>query len=187
MTSDPLPTALLIMDMQSSILRNFPDAPGLLGLVEEALAFARKQNFPILFVTVGFREGAPEISSDNKGFSAGRERFLGGHPEVFLSIHPALSPRSTEIIVVKRRVSAFTGSDLEVCLRSLGVRQLVLCGYATSGVVLSTVREAADMDYRILVLSDGCADPDPEVHDLLLTKIFPRQAEVLTVGQWCQV
>jgi len=59
----------------------------------------------------------------------------------------------------------------------------VLPGLSTSGVVLSTLREAADKDYRISVLSDCCADPDPEVHQLLLTKIFPRQAEVLELAQ----
>jgi nicotinamidase-related amidase len=46
------------------------------------------------------------------------------------------------------------------------------------------VREAADKDYRLSVLSDGCADMDPEVHSVLLNKVFPRQAEVLTTAQW---
>jgi nicotinamidase-related amidase len=50
--------------------------------------------------------------------------------------------------------------------------------------VLSTLREAADKDFRLSVLSDGCADRDPEVHTVLLTKVFPRQAEVLTTAEW---
>jgi len=85
--------------------------------------------------------------------------------------------------MTKRRVTGFAGSDLEVILRSQGIGHLVLPGLSTSGVVLSTLREAADKDYRISVLSDCCADPDPEVHQLLLTKIFPRQAEVLESAQ----
>jgi nicotinamidase-related amidase len=60
----------------------------------------------------------------------------------------------------------------------------VLTGIATSGVVLSTVREAADKDYRLTVLADCCADGDQEVHQVLTTKVFPRQADVLTVGEW---
>jgi nicotinamidase-related amidase len=56
----------------------------------------------------------------------------------------------------------------------------VLAGIATSGVVLSTVREGSDLDYRLIVLADGSADPDPEVHEFLTTRIFPRQAEVTT-------
>jgi nicotinamidase-related amidase len=87
-------------------------------------------------------------------------------------------------VVVKKRVSAFTGSDLEVLLRSAGVDHLVLAGIATSGVVLSTVREAADRDYRLTVLADACADNDPEVHRVLVEKVFPRQAEVTVVADW---
>ena len=86
--------------------------------------------------------------------------------------------------MTKRRVSAFAGSDLEVLLRGLGAGTLVLTGIATSGVVLSTLRQAADLDYRLVVLADACLDADPEVHRVLAEKVFPRQAEVLTVAQW---
>ena len=60
--------------------------------------------------------------------------------------------------VAKKRISAFAGSDLEVLLRANDIRHLVLCGIATSGVVLSTLREAGDKDYTMTVLSDLCAD-----------------------------
>jgi nicotinamidase-related amidase len=60
----------------------------------------------------------------------------------------------------------------------------VLTGIATSGVVLSTLREAADRDFRLTVLSDACLDADPEVHRVLVEKVFPRQSEVLAVDQW---
>ena len=61
---------------------------------------------------------------------------------------------------------------------------LVLSGIATSGVVLSTLRQAADLDYQVTVLSDWCADGDEEVHRLLLDKVFPRQAAVVTTDEW---
>jgi nicotinamidase-related amidase len=101
-------------------------------------------------------------------------------------IHPAVGPEDGDVVVVKKRVSAFTGSDLEVVLRSLEVRSLVLTGIATSGVVLSTLRQAADLDYDLTVLADGCADADPEVHRVLTEKIFPRQASVITTKEWIQ-
>jgi nicotinamidase-related amidase len=87
-------------------------------------------------------------------------------------------------MVTKRRVSAFTGSDLEVLLRSGGIDSLVLAGIATSGVVLSTLRQAADLDYRLTVLAGGCLDADPEVHQVLLQKVFTRQAEVTSIADW---
>ena len=50
--------------------------------------------------------------------------------------------------------------------------------------MLSTIRQPADLDYALTVLSDGCADGDDEVHRVLCEKVFPRQAQVQTVQQW---
>ena len=63
---------------------------------------------------------------------------------------------------------------------------LVLTGIATSGVVLSTLRQAADLDYKLIVLADACLDGDAEVHRILTEKVFPRQADVLSVESWVQ-
>ena len=95
-----------------------------------------------------------------------------------------MAPAPDDVVVVKKRVSAFAGSDLDVVLRSLGVTSLVLTGISTSGVVLSTLRQAADLDFDLTVLSDACADTDPEVHRVLLEKVFPRQAAVVTTDRW---
>jgi len=97
---------------------------------------------------------------------------------------PIIEPVNDDVVVVKRRTSAFSGSDLEVLLRAWGIKHLVLAGIATSGVVLSTTREAADKDYQLTILSDLCADPDAEVHAVLLEKVFPRQATVIASEQW---
>jgi len=61
-----------------------------------------------------------------------------------------------------------------------------MLGYATSGVVLSTVRAAADLDYRLVVVEDCCADQDADVHDFLTQRLLPRQAEVVTSGDVIQ-
>jgi nicotinamidase-related amidase len=75
---------------------------------------------------------------------------------------------------------------LEVVLRAQGIQHIILSGVSTSGVVLSTLREAADKDYRITVLSDCCTDGDIEVHNVLINKVFPRQAAVFTLDEWCK-
>jgi nicotinamidase-related amidase len=138
----------------------------------------------VVYVTISFRPGHPEVSARNAIFSAAAAagRFVDGSPGT--EIHPAIAPRPGDVLVTKRRVSAFTGSDLDVVLRSLDAGTLVLTGIATSGVVLSTLRQAADLDYRLIVLSDACLDADPEVHRVLIEKVFPRQATVQTVAQW---
>ena len=187
MNSNTQNTALLVMDMQGGILANLPDPAPLADNVAKAIDSARTRNIPVIYVVVGFRPGLPEISDNNKVFSASRERFTAMGMDAFMKIHPNLTPRDGEVTVIKRRFSAFTGSDLEVILRSFGVQHIVLSGVSTSGVVLSTTREAADKDYRITVLADCCADSDPEVHRILTIKIFPRQAEVLTVEEWSKL
>lgn len=96
-------------------------------------------------------------------------------------IHPDLAPVGRNIVVTKGRVSAFSGSDLELVLTANEIDTLALGGVATSGVVLSTVRAAADRDYSLTVLSDGCYDPDSTVHDVLMDQIFPAQADVTQV------
>jgi nicotinamidase-related amidase len=177
-------TALLIMDMQTAIVGRLTDSKALIGNVAKAIAYARNKKIPVIYVIVGFRHGAPEISANNKGFTANKNIMSGVNMEEWMKIHPLIQPQAEEILVTKRRVSAFTGSDLEVVLRAAGIQHLVLTGIATSGVVLSTVREAADKDYRITVLADCCADADEEVHRVLTTKVFPRQADVLALEDW---
>jgi len=180
-------TALLVMDMQTQILRMLPETKQLLSNVSKAIAHARKNKIPVMYIRVGFRQGAPEININNKGFAARKDTWANANMEEWMKIDPSLTPLPEEIIITKRRVSAFTGSDLEVVLRSLGIQHIVLAGVATSGVVLSTIREAADKDYRITVLSDCCADADEEVHRVLTTKVFPRQADVVTVEEWSKI
>ncbi len=140
-----------------------------------------------MFVRVAFRPGYPEAAVSNPTFgpiSQADGTFTEDHPAT--QVHAAVEPLAGEPVIVKRRVSAFNGSDLDVLLRAAGADSLVLAGIATSGVVLSTVRHAADLDYRITVLSDACADSDPEVHRVLLEKVFPRQALVTTTEDWIE-
>jgi nicotinamidase-related amidase len=177
-------SALLVMDMQVGILGMLPNAASMLGNVAEAIANARNKNIPVIYVVVGFRQGTPEISMNNKGFAANKAHFSTLDMAAFMKVHDDLAPQDGDVIVTKRRVSAFTGSDLEVVLRSFGIQHLILTGIATAGVILSTVREAADKDYRLTVLADCCADGDEEVHRVLTTKVFPRQADVLNLAEW---
>ena len=176
--------ALLVMDMQVAVLAGLPDTMTLLRNTAAAIAHARATGIQIVFVKVGFRPGAPEIHSNNKIFGGNKDRYAHPNLEELMKIHPDIEPLADDIIIVKKRVSAFSGSDLEIVLRSLHIEQLVLTGVSTSGVVLSTLRVAADKDYLITVLADCCADRDPEVQKVLTEKVFLMQAEVLNLAAW---
>jgi len=180
-------TALMIMDVQNGVVARFAEgSEALLDRLGRAIGGARHAGLPVVYVRVGFRPGAPEISAGNRSFSALAGTGGFGIDDAATQIHPAIAPRPDDIVVLKKRVSAFAGSDLDVVLRSLDVRSLVLTGIATSGVVLSTLRQAADLDYGLTVLADGCADRDPEVHRVLLEKVFPRQAVVVGTDGWLE-
>ncbi|WP_285114322.1 isochorismatase family cysteine hydrolase [Leifsonia sp. fls2-241-R2A-40a] len=177
-------TALLLMDFQNGIAGR-PGFESTVDAAGRALAAARANGIPPVFVRVAFRPGYPEVAASNLAF--GRAAGAGDSMQLDnpgTQIVDRLAPLDEEPVVVKKRVSAFAGSDLEVLLRGLGADRLVLAGIATSGVVLSTVRQAADLDYRLTVLADACGDADPDVHRVLTEKVFPRQASVTTVADW---
>lgn len=177
-------TALLVMDFQNSIVERL-GSDAVLGAARRAADAARSAGIPVLFVRVAFRAGFPEVADDNRIFAALKQRGESGTEQhAGARIADALGRRDDEPVVTKRRVSAFAGSDLDVLLRAGRIRNLVLAGIATSGVVLSTVRQAADLDFGLTVLADACADGDPEVHRVLTEKVFPRQAVVTSVDEW---
>jgi nicotinamidase-related amidase len=177
-------TALLVMDIQQAIVDRTIKDPEYLPRLAGVIDSARRADIRVVYVRIGFRPGHPDLSPRNRMFtnSPYLDQFDESSPAT--QIVPAIAPQPGDIIVTKRRVSAFTGSDLEVVLRANDVSTLVVAGISTSGVVLSTLREAADRDYGLVVLSDCCADSDPEVHQVLMAKVFPRQAEVLTAADW---
>lgn len=170
------------MDVQSVVVSRYPD-PAYLPRLAAAVGASRAAGIPVIYVVVGFRPGYQEVSPNNKMFGGLAHAKPPADPEAS-AVHPAVAPEKDDIIVTKRRVSAFTGSDLDLVLRAGEIDHLVLTGVATSGVVLSTLREAADRDLTLTVLADGCLDSDPEVHRVLTEKIFPMQAEVRTIADW---
>jgi nicotinamidase-related amidase len=172
------------MDLQTEILAMLGErAAALLESAAKVVAAARKARIPVIYVVVGFRPGYPEVSPRNLSFASLTKsgRFVVTTPET--QVAPEVRPEEGDVIVVKHRVSAFHGTDLEVILRAKDVNTLILLGLSTSGVVLSTVRHGADADYRLVVVKDACADLDDEVHRVLTEKVFVRQAAVVTTSE----
>jgi len=178
-------TAVLIMDYQNDIVAMMPEKEQgpLLERAATVLKEARRAGIPVIYIVVRFRDGYPEINPRNKLFSGLKEsgRFREGTPGA--EVNAKVAPQPGDIVVTKRRVGAFSTTDLETILRAKNIDTLVLFGISTSGVVLSTVRWAADMDYRMVVVADACADRDEEVHRVLTEKVFPWQATVVNAQE----
>ena len=183
---DPAHSAVLSMDFHTSIVSIYVKDQDLIARAASVLKRARSSGMTIIHVQVGFRPNFPEISPRNALFSAMKNSVQ--HRQLFEgaagAIHPSVAPEGDDIVITKHRVCAFMGTDLEMILRSKEIDTLVLFGIATSGVVLSTVRHAADADYRLVIIKDCCADQDSEVHDCLADKVFPRQATVISAGEF---
>lgn len=184
MKLDPTKTSLLTLDFQKGILGMVPGTEGTIPHAVKAVEFARKQHFQVIHVGIGFSEGHPEIPDRTESrFARVKQNnlFVKGTPSAEFHdsiVHPG------ELVVYKQRVSAFSENQLHMILRARGIENLVFFGISTSGITLSTLRRAADLDFRCVVLKNACFDADPEVHRVLTEKIFPMQATVLTVDEF---
>lgn len=179
-------TALLVVDLQNFLFEGYLPTAFAAPLLERTrclLAGARKSDLLVVHVVVSYRPTHVEISRRNKVFGPLRETcsLPIGSPQV--EIHTAVAPVEGEPVVIKHRVGAFAGTDLETILRSNDIKTIVLAGIATSGAILSTVRYAFDLDYGIVVAHDCCADLNEDVHQMLVSKVFPQQAEVLAADE----
>jgi len=177
-------TALLLMDYQAGIVARVPEADQLVERVRAAIDLVRDWGGQIGYVRVAFEDedfDFPDSSRMGVSVRDSGRTFHADSPTT--AIDGRVAPVPGDVVVRKTRIGAFSTTDLHDQLQDSGVDTLVLAGISTSGVVLSTVIEAHDLDYRVLVLADGCADTDPEVHTFLLERIFPRRAVVTTLAE----
>jgi nicotinamidase-related amidase len=184
-TFDPQRTALLVMDYQNGIVGSLPDTGPLLDRVTAAVDNVRARGGRVGWVRVAFEQADFDAIPETSVFRAmtsGERRSTLRNDAPATQLHPRLKPEPGDVTVRKTRVGAFSTTDLQQQLQAHAVNTLVLAGLSTSGVVLSTVREAMDRDYRIVVLGDACADHDPDTHSFLTTKLFPRHTQVITVS-----
>jgi len=183
MKLDPKKTALLTLDFQKGTLGLLPGAEAIIPNAARAVEFARKQQYLLIHVGLGFAEGYPEISDVESVFKMLKQKtlFVIGTPSA--EFHGTIV-RPEELVIRKQRTGAFSENQLHMILRARGIENLVFFGITTSGITLSTLRCAHDLDYRSVVLMDACFDADEEVHRVLTGKVFPAQATVLTVDDF---
>ncbi|MGH3765838.1 MAG: cysteine hydrolase family protein [Pseudonocardiaceae bacterium] len=89
---------------------------------------------------------------------------------------PGLDFQDSDVLITKRRASAFHGTDLNIVLSSNGVDTLVVAGVATSAMAATTVYDALDRDFSLRVVKDVGADPVEGVHEFFVDTVFPGRA-----------
>jgi len=159
-------TAIILMDYQIQRISPFPVEfqKELLRKANEVLAKARSEHIPIIYVEVVRGERTPEMA-----------------------IHPDITPRQAEIVLTKHRVGPFSTTNLDELLKSQNIETIVIMGIQTGNSVLSAVCWAADIGYKVVVISDCCADEDIEVHRFLTERVLTRRASVITAQELLQI
>ena len=190
--------ALLVIDVQGEYFD--PDGPAFVehgrDIVENVNRLVdafRTQGLPIVFIKHMNR--ADGSDAGRMGDFAGpdeEDSFIEGTPRV--EFIPELHTEPSDVVVVKRRYSAFLGTDLEAVLHTARVRALVTCGLMTSFCCETTARDAHGRDYEVLFAVDAVEGPDLEdaegrevPHDVVLastvTALGAGFAEVVTAAE----
>ncbi|MEV7194181.1 cysteine hydrolase [Streptomyces sp. NPDC093510] len=177
-------TALIIGDIQQGITSGYPFARRVVPQLSELVPRARAAGVLIVFVHFAVRGNGADLPPDNALFKTFHEAGDTFH-EGSAGTEIALPVADEDVVVLKRRASAFAGTDLDLVLRARGVDTVAVAGVATSAMVAATCYDAADRDYRVTVLRDGCADGDTAIHDFFMDAVFPtRGFEVASCSDW---
>ncbi|MBN6035415.1 cysteine hydrolase family protein [Amycolatopsis sp. 195334CR] len=177
-------TALVVGDIQRGITDGYPFTKVVVPPLTELLPRARATGALVVFVRTAFRVNRADLPPEDQvltSFFEAGDSFHEGSPGTDI----ALPVADEDVIVLKRRASAFAGTDLDLVLRAQGVTKLAITGVATGAMVAATCYDAADRGYGVTVLRDACADADPSIHDFFVDKVFPsRNFEVTTCADW---
>ncbi|OZM77444.1 cysteine hydrolase family protein [Pseudonocardia sp. MH-G8] len=176
--------ALVVGDLQVGITRDYAFSRRVLPPVAALLPRARAAGVLPVFVRTAFRPNRTDLAETNPlitAFFDTGDAFREGAPET--EVDPALVRDAGDVTVLKRRASAFAGTDLDLVLRARGIDEVVLTGVATSAMIAATAYAAADRDYRVTVLQDCCADADDDLHDAFVRSIFPARGMAVVLSQ----
>jgi nicotinamidase-related amidase len=144
-----------------------------IGLVRER---CREADVPVIYTQVCYRPGYVDAPA---GAPARQHNTLREGSEGS-EVIPELAPGPDDFVVIKRRVGAFYGTDLQIVLGGLGVGRLIVAGMSTPRAVESTVREAHSLDISCVVLQDGTYAQDDDLQDFCLRVL--REAGLATTS-----
>jgi nicotinamidase-related amidase len=151
------------------------------------ISAARKAGIPVIHVTVTFRRDRADVIDNCGFFHAVREMPVLKEGSWGAAIHDELRPQPEDLLVVKKRISAFAGTPLELLLRSLGRTTLVLTGVATNFVIEGTARDACDAGYQVIILEDCCAAGSEETHRFSVEKILCYLTTISSSKEWIEL
>lgn len=157
---DPARTALLNVDMQRCFVEGgplaSPDGLVLTERINRLSAVCREAGIPVVHTRVWMRPDGSTLGVMGEIVPPFIRQLYQAGAET-AEIHDAVVVAEQDIIINKQRYGAFTGTDLEMILRSKGIDTVIVSGIATNICCETTAREAAQLDFRVFFLSDGTA------------------------------
>ena len=192
---DPARTALVLLDYQNYGLHPdgyWPQAmPGFaertapaVARTAEVLAAARSAGITVVHVQNAWRDGHQDVNphtpwqADAKTAGRSTEGTWG------IEFVEALAPIAGELVVRKRAVSGFAGTELDRLLHIRDISTLVIAGIVTNFAAEGTARDASDRGYRVIVLADCCESVTDEMHEFSITQILPSIGEVVNAADF---
>ncbi len=131
-------TALLIVDMQSALVRGAFNEAAVLSNVQQLIGMAREAGAPVIYVQHNHASFEPMMKG-NIGWE----------------IHPLLAPEPDDVRFEKEASDAFYGTELESVLKTRNVTSIVLCGLMTQYCIDTTARSALSHNFDVILASDA--------------------------------
>jgi nicotinamidase-related amidase len=192
---EPARTALILLDYQNynvhsdgywakTIPGSAERAAPAVVRTAEALAAARSTGMAVIHVQNAWRDGHPDVNphtpwqADAKAAGRSTEGTWG------IEFIDALAPIAGELVVRKRAVSGFVGTELDRLLHIHDISTLVIAGIITNFAAEGTARDAYDRGYRVIVLADCCESVTDEMHQFSITQILPAIGQVVTAAEF---
>lgn len=147
------------------------EATGVVDRTRTVLDTARRAGMPVVYTRVCFRPGYPDLLVNNQLLDSVRAAGALVDGEEGAEIIDSLPPEPVDTVVSHRRLTAFHGTELDTLLRLHDTETLLLTGVATNITVEGTAREAINLGYRTIVISDCCAAADHAAHDASLSTL----------------
>lgn len=181
-TPPTAPLALIVVDVQGDPGGSSPGIAHTDGKavrfqrVLDLVATARANHVPVVFIQEVHKPSLVDIGRELDG--AEGVHCVEGEPTTALA--PGLVPGPDEFLIQKRRYSAFFATELDLVLRSHGIRTVVLVGGLTDVCIHYTAVDAHQHDYHLRVVADAVGGSSVPAHDAALAAIEYLQRDALT-------
>jgi nicotinamidase-related amidase len=194
MQLDPTRTAIIAVHLQKDVV-NADGAFGgffaaqaverdVIGVNTRLLDAARRAGSTVVYTRVAWEPGLADLVVNSPILQIVQQSGCLVEGSDKAQILDELTPQDTDLVVTHKRVGGFSGSHLDTLLRGRGVDTVLFTGVATNFSVEGTARQASDLGYRTVIVTDACSAADPATHDASIASLgllaeITTSAEVL--------